>query len=298
MRVLVIGNGFDIDLGINTSYSNFYNYSIFSKKRIIVPYSLEAYLRGRNKKDIRWADLEESMATYVKNKKGRVLDTIIDIDKLFLKKLKREFSNFIIDNWYDKSLDSDKETFKDSLAKRIIQNYNKTRCFDSIYSFNCMLYNDLGLFSDTQIDNMFGVNNVHGAYDEFIFGIRKEDCIREDYSFLVKENQDYYPHEAVKRFKRDLLLANDVVFFGHSLNRIDMTYFEQFFYNYSELQTITIIDRDRFSIEKIKRNITKQAVLFSELDKKCKVSFLSTEDYNNNINIDAVDKFFNRLNRT
>ena len=296
MRVLVIGNGFDIDLGINTSYSNFYNYSIFSKRRNVVPNSLEAYLRGRNKKDIRWADLEESMATYVKNKKGRVLDTITNHDKFFLQELKREFSDFIIDNWYNKSNNSEKEPINDSLAKRIIDKNNKG-CFDSIYSFNCMLYSDLQLFSDSQIDSTFGINNIHGAYDVFIFGIRKEDCIREDYSFLVKENQDYYPHDVVKSLKKDLMLANDVVIFGHSLNRIDMGYFEYLFKQFAQTnQSITFITKNKSSRDDIISNISQYVIPYEKLDKSGRISFLYTDDYYNQEKSEYIEDFLTSLN--
>ena len=86
MKLLIIGNGFDMDLGLNTSYKHFYDYSDFSKKskEELVSGSLEAFLKETNKTEIRWADLEESMATYVKYKKGKISDTIIAIDKQFL----------------------------------------------------------------------------------------------------------------------------------------------------------------------------------------------------------------------
>lgn len=298
MKLLIIGNGFDLDLGLNTTYPNFYNYSCFSKKSKdeLLPDSLEVFLK--DKTEIRWADLEESMATYVRSKKGKILDSIIDSDKRFLKNLKDQFSDFIEDNWSEITKVLYKTPIKESLAKLLIEIQNKTHCFDAIYSFNCLPYIDLPFASDTEIESLSDAINIHGSYNEFIFGIRIEDCTREEYSFLVKENQESYPHEVAQNFKRDLMSAEDVVFFGHSLNRIDMVYFEQFFNNANKLRTITIIDRNKKSYEKIKRNITEYAISLKELKNSCKVSFISTEEYDARENLEKVDELFNYLNRT
>lgn len=298
MKLLIIGNGFDLDLGLNTSYLDFYNHSTFSKSECTIPNSLEDFLKGERDVVIRWADLEESMAEYVENKNGELYETILEHDKFFLKQLKYEFSEYIIANWVRKTSELYKTPVKESLAKQLIKIQNKTHCFDAIYSFNCLPYIDLEFASNTEIESLHNVLNVHGAYDEFVFGIRKEDCTREEYSFLVKENQDNYPFEVADNLRRDLLLAEDVVIFGHSLNRIDMVYFEQFFNSQSKLRTITIIDRNGKSFETIKKNISDYAIPLNELQRNSNVSFISTEGYETNKSTGIVDELFNNLNRT
>lgn len=301
MKLLIIGNGFDIDLGLNISYVDFYNYSIFSKIESTVPNSLEAFLKEKGDVVIRWTELEESMAEYVKNKKGELYETILECDKFFLKRLKCEFSDYIIRKWANKANELYTKPIKKSLAKQLITIQNKTHCFDAIYSFNCLPYIDLDLASDTEIDSLHDVRNVHGAGEEFIFGIRKDDCTREEYLFLVKENQENYPFEIADSLRKELILANNVVIFGHSLNRIDMGYFQEFFkqclIDHRFKREITIITRDSNAVRNIKDNISIYAFPFEKLEASCKISFVLTDDYDNKVNMNKVERMFKRLSK-
>ena len=300
MRVLIIGNGFDMDLGLRTSYKDFYENSKFSKKKFVLPDSLETYLQGSESNIIRWADLEESMARYVKRQTGKIYETIVDKDRYFLEELKSSFYEFIIDRWTEIVNDINNKPVKLGLAKRLIEYQNQNKSFESIYSFNCSNYVDLALYSGGQIENLLGVDNIHGMNNIFIFGISKEDCTREEYSFLVKENQNGYPYDVVRRMKEDLLNADEVVIFGHSMNRIDMGYFKDFLQHLSSTNKstrhLTFITKGDKDVAQIKKNIENYAeVVINDLKKNSVVSFILTEEYDQNVNQSILERLFARI---
>lgn len=300
MRVLIIGNGFDMDLGLRTSYIDFYENSEFSKNKDVVPGSLEAYLKGSDCNIIRWADLEESMARYVKRQTGKIYESIVDTDNYFLNELKSSFYGFIIDRWIEIVNDLKSKPVKFGLAKKLIEYQNHNNYFEFIYSFNCSNYVDLELYSDGQIENLPGVDNIHGMNNRFIFGITKEDCTREEYSFLVKENQNGYPYDVVRRMKENLVNADEVVIFGHSMNRIDIGYFKDFLHQLFSPNILprhlTFVTRGDKDVAQIKKNVEKYAgVEKNKLENNSFVSFILTEKYDKNVNQSAAERLFARI---
>ncbi|MBR2150374.1 MAG: hypothetical protein IJ902_03190 [Prevotella sp.] len=300
MRVLVIGNGFDMDLGLRTSYIDFYENSEFRKNMHVVPGSLEAYLKRGDCNINRWADLEESMARYVKSQTGKIYESIVETDRCFLNELKTTFYEFVIKRWIEIINDLNSKPVKHGIAKRLIEYQNQKKCFEYIYSFNCSNYMDLDLYSDGEIEYLPGVDNIHGMNNVFIFGITKEDCTMEEYSFLVKENQNGYPYDVVRRMKENLFNADEVVIFGHSMNRIDMGYFKAFLQHFSSTnksqRRLTFITKDDKDMVQIKNNIEKYAeVQINELKKNSVVSFIFTEDYDRNVNQSDMKRFFARI---
>jgi len=285
MRLLVIGNGFDIDLGILTTYKDFFEKTDYGKDSVAKG-SLEDYLyyKYRQCKDygLNWFDVEESIAEYIKTKVMPVHNTMVEIDKMHLKNLKCQFYDYIIDNWTEKSSNLWKEPIKQSLAKALIEKQNRVKCFSKIYSFNCLDYNMLDIASGLEIEKLNDVVYLHGHSSDFIFGVAEEDCMYEEYSFLVKKNQTGYPTKDVEMFKEYLLKAEEVVIFGHSLNRIDMSYFKSFFEHFSHAKkTVVFVTKDQQSKISIINNISKYAIPFEMLVESGRVVFLLTDDFNN-----------------
>lgn len=285
MKLLVIGNGFDIDLGVNTTYKEFFERTNYGKDSV-VPGSLEDFLYAKylcsNK--LNWFDVEESLAEYVRKKEKPVHHSLIEIDKMQLKNLRNAFYDYIIDNWTNKSINLWKEPTKQSLAKAIIERQNRIKYFEKMYSFNCLDYSMLDIASGLEIESLYDIVFLHGHSSQFIFGIAEEDCICKDYSFLVKKNQPGYPIKDVENFKCDLLKSEEVIIFGHSLNRIDMTYFRQFFLDFakrSEMdRKITIITKDFTSAKEIKKRISEYVLDFDKVNQYGTISFILTSEYN------------------
>ena len=228
----------------------------------------------------------KSRETSVKKKEKPVHKMLVEIDKMQLNNLRDKFYDYVIDNWTDKSTELWKEPIKPSLAKTLIEKQNRVKCFEKIYSFNCLDYNMLNIASGLEIESLRDVVYLHGYSNEFIFGIDEEDCKFEDYSFLIKKNQTNYPIQDVEKFKCDLLKADEVIIFGHSLNRIDMHYFRQFLLNFAnesgQARRFTIITKDFLSVEGIKKRISEYVLDFDKVNQYGTVSFILADEYSKN----------------
>lgn len=299
MRILVIGNGFDLDLGLPTRYIDF----IHSEKSECltrwkdIPECLASHLL--NCSEANWFDIEETMVDYAKAKEanGNYASVLADVDKQILKELKENFWEYVDHNFIDIGNISWKEHVKDSLAKTIIEMQNKTRCFDCIYSFNCFDYFYCDWASNQEIESVSGINYIHGTGPDFILGISDDDCKSDKLLFLKKTNQKGYPHEIISQFKSDLLKADDVFIFGHSLNRIDMVYFRDKLWNIylypNNHNRITIITKDNNAANQIKENISNYGPIpFDGLSDSCQFTFLYTDNYNNSKRVEDVEDIF------
>ena len=69
MTTLVIGNGFDLDLGMNTRYSDFAKSEYWPKDVSSSSHNLQQYLNERKDMDC-WFDLEQCLLDYCKPKRG------------------------------------------------------------------------------------------------------------------------------------------------------------------------------------------------------------------------------------
>ena len=69
MTTLVIGNGFDLDLGMNTRYSDFTKSGYWPKDVSSSSHNLQQYLNERKDMDC-WFDLEQCLLDYCKPQRG------------------------------------------------------------------------------------------------------------------------------------------------------------------------------------------------------------------------------------
>jgi len=287
MNILVIGNGFDMDLGLKTSYGDFWRSKEFCKN--LQPFTrihntLAEYMSEKAKMDPLWFNIEEAMIDYVKLKEQNHDFNQIDADKIFLDALKNTFWDFVS----SKYLNADN---RKCLSKEIIKIQKQ---FDKIYSFNCFetYYSDFA-----SMGNIGSLNNVlcvHNFGINFILGIAEGDNIDERYSFLKKVNQNY-PFDIVEQLKKDLAKADNIVIFGHSLNRIDMGYFEEMIRNLNERKTkrIVFVTKDMNTAAQIQSNIIKYGPLsLEELESSCNLSFVLTDKFIDSTIIEDIDDIF------
>lgn len=71
--------------------------------------------------------------------------------------------------------------------------------------------------------------HVHGSLEpdnDIILGVEGEKIIPEPYKFMYKTSSLYYRSN---NLYEDLNSANEIVFFGHSINGMDFVYFRHFF---------------------------------------------------------------------
>lgn len=215
-NVLIIGNGFDLNLGLKTGYSDFMNSSHF-QELVIKENLLAVYLNS--KQNHNWIDIEKELKNYSKNE-ANTHRIAKDFEDNYL-----EISNSLIN--YLKEINYSKIN-KESPAYRLIRNTVKSNF--SIIDFNYtdttkLILKDIG-FIDSEIVNRHF--KVHGSVEEgkIIFGVEDSADLRRNHVFLLKS----YPiHYKAINFIREISRAVKVDFFGHSLGESDHTYFNYFF---------------------------------------------------------------------
>ena len=99
--------------------------------------------------------------------------------------------------------------------------------FDEIYTFN---YTDVNKVLDKAGRwAPMKITYIHGSLgknDNIILGIETDKPIHKDYQFLFKTNSRYYRFNSLIE---SMGKANEIIFFGHSINGMDFPYFKNFF---------------------------------------------------------------------
>jgi len=224
--VLILGNGFDLDLGLKTSYADFMNSDDF--KAIVDNNYFARYLQERRTElGGNWIDIENEIKTY-----------LLDI-----------CPQHLFDHYKEKSFKSEFDELVKALEIYLLNidylNINKNSCaaeilksvinhgYFSILSFN---YTDIIKISsqvnptipNEKITKDNFVKNIHGNVNEsnIILGVEDEAKIDNKYCYVIKSMNQYFKSSNVRGTLDD---ADIVLFFGHSLGETDYLYFKEFF---------------------------------------------------------------------
>ena len=215
--VFIIGNGFDLDLGWKTTFSQFANSPYWPQSCEMVSHLYN--LLNTNRQRSMWFDIEKLMADYVDTNSRRTLPNRVTGDKLFFNKLTHALISYLAEQ-------QKMDVSRDSTAAKVLSAVLSVRRMAKIYSFN---YTDLHIIADKLgITSYFDYEHVHGDLKDetAIVGIPDSVDVVENYEFMYKTFSPYYSsHEILF----DLLDADEVIFFGHSLGQIDYHYFQRFF---------------------------------------------------------------------
>ncbi len=106
--VLILGNGFDLDLGLKTSYKDFWE-SEYCPKDYPAPLINHLNLRWSNNRDaVRWYDLENELLNYynIIRRTIRIQDVITDKEKEFVQVVNPAFLSFGIEAEYEDAANS------------------------------------------------------------------------------------------------------------------------------------------------------------------------------------------------
>lgn len=256
-NVFIIGNGFDLDLGLPTYYSDFAKSSFWPKASPMPSQSsntnygnvlrvghssnsilLEHYLE--NKKNLNtWFDLENELLLYtqVENKRnGKESEYFIEKNINYYERLQTSLCEYITDV-------ERKTTPKDCVASIVLRAVIANEYFDQIYSFNYTSLNKishaLGFYKD------INYTHLHGKVEDnsIILGV-DDSSLRPGYEMFHKSSSRYYrSHDLYNA----LTNAQEIVIFGLSFGNIDYSYFDRFFRSISEGDSIS---------EDNKKNIT------------------------------------------
>ena len=277
--LLVLGNGFDIDLGLHTRYSEFWECDAWKKAKLSCPEHYLVTSLERYRVTHHWFDLEAGLQDGATRLLGN-LRTNYDSKDYYtsFQILKEELGIYI------KEQQDNFTPTENSVAERLLHAIETKNLFKCIYTFN---YTDLVQMSQRfHVGYLPAVHYVHGTLqpdNQIILGIEVEDfsTIPPQLTFLIKSNNPYYHYT---NLLTDLSTADDVVFFGHSINGMDFPYFKEYFQSLEHTPTrqgqkrnVTIITYDEQSAMQIKDNFRANGIDVRSLFNKVRLEFIMTK---------------------
>ena len=301
-NVFIVGNGFDLALGLPTKYSEFAHSDywpvsedaaerrdyLLQKKYT----SLEAYLDDRRNLET-WFDLEQELYQYAQEKglSGAHNENADDI--------KRNIEYFYLLQTklcdYIRSVQNNFQNFHYDVARDVLEAIVNNGFFNSMYSFN---YTELPPILD---HNNIECIHLHGRVKDrsVILGVDDEKKLRDGYDKMIKTSSKHYKFHD---FYNALALANEVVIFGVSFGDIDYSYFDRFFKGIvakesikeEDKQYITIFTKDDNSRMAILRQLRKMGINMQRLYAQSKLQFICTEEDDL---LEKVEAFKERLEK-
>lgn len=279
MNLLIIGNGFDLDLGRKTRYSDFRSskYWPFSS---LDHNGIGYYIENFAKKNSNWFDIEELLRAYGEVDSKEYKKTVSTLKPISLNQDEMDFR--FLNKKISKYIESVNSVpiKTDSAAARLFNAVLHNGTY-KIYSFNYSCMRNVARM--TGFSHSFEYEYVHGsaANKSAILGVDDVVDLRDGYDFLYKSFSRFYESHPIQY---DLMEANEIIFFGLSLGRIDYPYFQDFFrmlcnserMDRSFSRKVTIITYDDSSRRQILRQLremnnrrTNYLFAFNEVDFIC-----------------------------
>ena len=269
-KILIIGNGFDLDIGMKTRYRDFMEseiWKIAKEHDDVLSYGILNYLEEKNRLET-WFDVENELLNYALEISEGMYRSPHNEDRAGFELFKNKLKEY---------LQREQDTFKTRVGSTAVASMSHILCngyFTNIYSFN---YTDLSKFlSRFNISLSIPITHMHGSldkHDNIVLGIETDKTINNDYKFLFKTNSRNYTSNNLNESMDE---ANEIVFWGHSINGMDFPYFKDFFMKQSQLsegtirKRITIFTYDGESEENIRHNFRVEGInprdLFSRND--------------------------------
>lgn len=302
--LLITGNGFDMDLGLETSYKRFIESDEWElmrcrrKKENSSP-SLIDFIEKKFKLE-GWADLESAMLEYVlPNDDGTFVNNAIE-DKKDYDAICKSLVEYLCNLFWKPTPTIIANRMSSSFAGYFLSIF-----FDPLSDNG---HNALYTFNYTPLDIIYGVvggwpttseyYNLHGGIKKedfleknynntsIILGIMTDRKIAPGYSFLVKSNHPLYSQSEIEH---DLLMARHVIIYGHSLNKIDFGYFDSYFKllasNIDKDRMLSIITKDESSKDTIIKNLEEMRVPIDVIFANTNIEFSFTSNYKKGVNI-------------
>lgn len=258
---LIIGNGFDIDLGLNTRFSDFSNAKDFWPESD--GSKLSTYLESKKSVE-KWFNLEGALREYAmsvvgefglgprKNSEGDAADFA------YFEKVRIGLMDYL-------TKEEKKDIKSESVAAQVLRGIYNNSLFEHIYTLNYTDLNSIG--RKLGINNLSKVCYLHGSLSnkDIIIGI-DDVKINNDFKNWRKTRSEFYKSHNIFA---DLDASKEVVFFGLSFGWIDYKYFYQFF---AKMSTPTV---DPIS-ERNKKCIT--IFTYDESDRRSIFDFLERMD--------------------
>lgn len=234
---LIIGNGFDIDLSLNTRFSDFANAKDFWPEND--GSKLSAYLESKKSVE-KWFNLEGALREYAMSVSGefgmgpRTNSEGDAADFAYFEKMRLGLMDYLTE-------EEKKNIKSESVAAQVLHAIQNNLLFEHIYTLN---YTDLNVIGRRLgINNLNNVCYLHGslANKDIIIGI-DDVKIKNNFKNWRKTRSEFYKSHNIFA---DLDASKEIVFFGLSFGWIDYKYFNQFFAKMSTPTVEPIMERDK-----------------------------------------------------
>lgn len=232
--ILVLGNGFDLDLGLKTSYSDFiqnvYLGTQKSPTNKLINDMIEKYNDGI------WSDIELFLREYAISYNDKCIESGRNIPHEY-KQLCQDLNSYMHVDKYDTFNQPLKQPYnKDSTAAKVLSFASHSGI--DIYSFNYTdlteVQNALNSYSNLNIIlSSSHITYVHGktsssyssANPPIILGIDDIKNIKDEFQCMVKLYSSNITPNIITALKK----TKNVIFFGLSFGITDFPYFTDFF---------------------------------------------------------------------
>lgn len=212
-NVFIIGNGFDLSLGLPTSYTDFIKSDIFKKHLD----NSELFKHFYEKINIeKWVDIEAELVNI--SKKGNNNPKFLDDYKLLCRILCEYIESIGIENINRKS----------PAYELLRSHYNTSESYIANFNYTNTVQFILNELTISDVDITDSVHHIHGdcLSKNIVFGVNDNARIDANHVFLYKSTSN---HDGGRGIKNALKAASRVFFFGHSLAESDRMYLVDFF---------------------------------------------------------------------
>lgn len=222
--LVIIGNGFDLNLGLKTSYRDF----LESPECFALINNRDNYLLNRffnNFKLQNWVDIETELKSFAREYNGKS-GNYKEHFKIEYKEFLDVFMNYMCRIEEEASSVNQSVVLRNSLAARLLRTISLHPLKYDIFSFNYTDLNRLAMAAGCR--ESLHYQHMHGSLVEKSIIIGFEDNVNDvsDFCFMIKTfNRGYASHN----LRRALNQAENVIIFGHSLGMTDYQYFSKFF---------------------------------------------------------------------
>lgn len=280
-KVLVIGNGFDLDLDLKTGYSDY----LESKEFNSIPDDniLKTIIKGENSKS-KWVDLEYIIKSHAESfSKKRMID------------IKKERNDFSV-------LNLSLQSYLSNIEMRPLSNRNAAKllrsisqCADyEIFSFN---YTDLALIANNVGAEKIEYKQIHGDLNSgIVLGCEEITTIANKFSFVLKSFAKNYRSNTLSYSLNE---AEEIIFYGHSFGASDFNYFNRFLAKQANhdiglksRKIITIFTKDHDSLLEIFNNFRAMGINVEYLRADNELNIFYTQQ---GIHTQEIEKYCNRI---
>ena len=251
-KTIILGNGFDINLGLPTKYSQFIasnefklqygfdglNHSVNGDEH---QSNLFRHIYMKANSDERWTDIEKILSDYAKSgsvqymtKRGpKVVPNVSNAEIYrYYESLKASLKRYIAGIMYPMYIN------RKSLAYKLLLSISRCPYGDmSVISFNYTIPSSF--LPELNLANK--IYNVHGDINsDIILGFNNSGHYDTSYDYMVKSKE---PGNRIEMVQSRILSAEELLVFGHSLGESDRDYFRDVLPSFSK-RVIFITEND------------------------------------------------------